>query len=206
MTETGPKRRTQEERKAESERQIIRAALKLFAAQGYMRTTLNQIGQEAGYTGGLVSHRFGSKEGLLQAVVNHITGRFSADQMGSAIKQDSAEASLKNYLEIYIQEVTVREGRMRTMYVIMGEALAAVPEIQEDIAKLNKGVRAVLAEIVQRGIDNGEFRKEVDAQTAAVLILGILRGVVMQYLADRKAVNVKTMLPIIQDTALSGLQ
>lgn len=206
MTETATKRRTQEERKAESERQIIRAALKLFAEQGYMRTTLNQIGQEAGYTGGLVSHRFGSKEGLLQAVVSHITGRFSADQMGSAIEQDSAEASLRNYLEIYIQEVTLREGRMRTMYVIMGEALAAVPEIQDDIARLNKGVRNVLAEIVQRGIDNGEFRKEVDAQTAAVLILGMLRGVVMQYLADRKAVNVKKMLPIIQDAALSGLK
>ncbi len=206
MTETATKRRTQEERKAESERQIIRAALKLFAEQGYMRTTLNQIGQEAGYPGGLVSHRFGSKEGLLQAVVSHITGRFSVDQMGSAIEQNSAEASLKNYLEIYIREVTVREGRMRTMYVIMGEALAAVPEIQQDIANLNKGVRNVLAEIVQRGIDNGEFSKEVDAQTAAVLILGMLRGVVMQYLADRKAVNVKKMLPIIQDAALSGLK
>ena len=206
MTETASKRRTQEERKAESERQIIRAALKLFAEQGYMRTTLNQIGQEAGYTGGLVSHRFGSKEGLLQAVVSHITGRFSVDQMGSAIEQDSAEESLKNYLEIYIREVTLREGRMRTMYVIMGEALAAVPEIQHDIASLNKGVRNVLAEIVQRGIDNGEFSKEVDAQTAAVLILGMLRGVVMQYLADRKAVNVKKMLPVIQGAALSGLK
>ena len=91
MSDAPPKRRTQQERKAESERAIILAAMNLFARQGYMRTTLNEIGKAAGYTGGLVSHRFGSKEGLLQAVLKHIRTRFLDDQLGSAITMDSAE-------------------------------------------------------------------------------------------------------------------
>ena len=206
MPETAKKRRTQEERKAESEREIIRAASKLFAEQGYLRTTLNEVGKAAGYTGGLVSHRFGSKEGLLRAVVKNATGRFQADQMGSAISEVSAQHSLDNYIEIYLTEVTLREGHMRTLYVIMGEALAAVPEVQEEISRLNDGVRGVIADIVQRGIDNKEFRPEVNPQISAVLILGMLRGVVMQYLSDRKAFNMKKLLPAVQRAAVEGLK
>ena len=206
MSDSPAKRRTQQERKAESERAIILAALNLFAKQGYMRTTLNEIGKAAGYTGGLVSHRFGSKERLLQAVLNHIRTRFLDDQLGSAITTESAEASLRNYIEIYINEVTVREGRIRALYVIMGEALGAVPEIRKDIAELNKRARNRLAGIIQRGISSGEFRNDVNPDTSAMLVMGILRGVVLQYLADPRAFNIKTVMKSVQNSTVSGLK
>ena len=154
MSDAAPKRRTQQERKAESEHAIILAALNLFARQGYMRTTLNEIGKVAGYTGGLVSHRFGSKEGLLQAVLKHIRTRFLDDQLGSAINMDSAEESLRNYIEIYINEVTVRESRVRALYVIMGEALGAVPEIRKDIAELDQQLHGAVLLLVRTFVRN----------------------------------------------------
>jgi len=206
MSDAPPKRRTQQERKAESERAIILAAMNLFASQGYMRTTLNEIGKAAGYTGGLVSHRFGSKEGLLQAVLKHIRTRFLDDQLGSAITMDSAEESLRNYIEIYISEVTVREGRVRALYVIMGEALGAVPEIRKDIAELNEHTRNHLAGIIQRGMASSEFRNDANPDTSALLLMGTLRGVVMQYLADPQAVNVKAVIKSIQDGAVDRLK
>lgn len=206
MSDAPPKRRTQQERKAESERAVILAALNLFARQGYMRTTLNEIGKAAGYTGGLVSHRFGSKEGLLQAVLKHIRTRFLDDQLGSAITMDSAEESLRNYIEIYISEVTVREGRVRALYVIMGEALGAVPEIRKDIAELNEHTRNHLAGIIQRGMASSEFRNDANPDTSALLLMGTLRGVVLQYLADPQAVNVKAVIKSIQDGAVDRLK
>ena len=206
MSEAPPKRRTQQERKAESERAIIHAALHLFATKGYITTTLNEIGKEAGYTGGLVSHRFGSKEGLLRAVISHIGTRFMQDQLGSAIERDSAEESLCNYIRIYLNEVAVRESRIRTLYVLMGEALGAVPEVQPEIARLNRNARSHLAEIIKRGIASGEFRKDVDPEASAVLILGILRGTVMQYLIDKRAFNVKKVAALVETSALHGLK
>ncbi len=208
MAETAPQtqRRTQEERKAESERRIIRAAIELFATQGFMKTTMNQVGAAAGYTGGLVSHRFGSKEGLLKAVVARISSRFLEDQLRPGIDSRSAGESLNNIIRIYLEEVTVRQSRIRALYVIMGEALGAVPEIQQDIAVLNQGFRDSLANAVQRGIDQGEFRSGVDPEAAAILILGLLRGVTMQVLADPEAIDVKTVIPLVQDSALAGLK
>ena len=43
VEEVAAKRRTQSERKAESERRLIIAARRLFAEQGYMRTTLSGV-------------------------------------------------------------------------------------------------------------------------------------------------------------------
>ena len=206
MSAAPPRRRTQEERKAESERAIIRAALNLFAKQGYLTTTLNEIGKAAGYTGGLVSHRFGSKVGLLSAVIDHIGQRFLNDQLGDAIEAESAAESLRNYIDIYLGEVSLREGPIRALYVIMGEALGAVPEIKKAIARLNAGAREVLGEIIQQGIDSGEFRAELDVGASAALIIGSLRGTVMQHLIDPHNVSLVKMKDAVKASAIGGLK
>ncbi|MEM7080387.1 MAG: TetR/AcrR family transcriptional regulator [Pseudomonadota bacterium] len=203
------KRRTQEERKAESERRIIRAAVELFAKQGYLKTTLIEVGRAAGYTGGLVSHRFGSKEGLLNAVIDNAGTRFFEDQLRPAIEGEhiqSAQQALRNYISTYFEEVFVRESHIRALYVIMGEGLGSVPEVRPKIAQLNRGMRQRLGDIVRRGIDSGEFGANVDPDAAAVLIVGLLRGVVMQYLADPRAFKKKTVLPMLQNSAVAGLR
>jgi len=206
MPEPTLKRRTQQERKAESEREIIRAAIRIISRQGYQRTTLNEVGKEAGYTGGLISHRFGSKAGLLKAVLTSIGSRFYTDQLGDAIARPSAEDSLNNYIAIYLKEVRVREGHMRALYVIMGEALGGEADVQKEVAELNKNARTGLATIIERGVDAGEFRKDIDPKAAAVLIMGTLRGVVMQYLFDHKALSVNKIIPLIQHNAVCSLK
>src|SRR6218665_3470496 len=69
-------RRTQAERVAESDRRLIEAAIRLIARVGYTHTTLESIGVEAGYSRGLVQHRFGSKERLLAELIKHITADY----------------------------------------------------------------------------------------------------------------------------------
>ena len=201
--------KTQEERKAASERRIMRAAIELFAKQGYLKTTLIEIGKAAGYTGGLVSHRFGSKEKLLQAVVNSTVSRFLEDQIRPAIEGDhvsSAEEALRNYIATYFNEVFVRENHIKALYVVMGEALGAVPEIKPAISKLNKEARSLIASIIRRGKESGEFRDDIDPDVAAVLISGLLRGVVNQYLMDSKAFSRERILPTLQNCAVAGLK
>ena len=198
-------RRTQEERKAESEAKIVRAAIRIFANQGFMRTTLNEVGQEAGYTGGLVSHKFGSKLGLLQAVMTHITTRFSEDQLDERTRQDSAAESLRYSIDIYIREVAVHEGSLRALYAVMGDALGGEPDLRKFIAAFNRDFKRKLSAVIQRGMDQGEFNANLDADDAAVMVIGTLRGVAMQYLFDRKAFKVKTMIPLLQHTILDSL-
>lgn len=182
-TATRP-RRTQAERTARANRHLLRAAMRLIARQGYTRTTLAQVGKAAGYTGGLVSHHFGSKEGLLRELVEQAAGRFYEDQVWPVIEGKSAIDALCATVDTYLNELVIREERMRALYVLMGEALGPVAEINPVFVELNRSFRSAARSRIQAGIDAGEIRRDVDPEAEAAAFIGMLRGVAMQWVAD----------------------
>lgn len=183
-TSTVGTRRTQAERTATAARRMLRAAGKLIARQGYTKTTLVEVGKEAGYTGGLVSHHFGSKEGLLRELVGRISGRFYSDQLRPVMEGRSGLEALCALTDAYLEELVLREERMRTLYVLMGESLGPVSEINPVFAELNKGFRVNARRLVEEGVARGEIRADVDPAAEAALVVGTLRGIALQWMAD----------------------
>ena len=51
--------------------QIMEAALKLFATEGYGHTSISKLAAQAGISKGLMYHYFESKEALLEAIIDH---------------------------------------------------------------------------------------------------------------------------------------
>jgi len=178
------RRRTQAERTATAYRRMIRAATRLIARQGYTRTTLAQVGKEAGYTGGLVSHHFGSKEGLLRALVERAAGRFYQDQLLAATRGKSGLDALCASMDTYLDELVVREEYMRALYVLMGESLGPVSEINEVFAELNRGFRHSARAWIREGMETAEIRADLDPDAEAAVFVGMLRGVATQWMAE----------------------
>ena len=213
-------RRTQEERRNESDARIIAAAIELFASQGYRQTTLIQIGQAAGYTGTLISNRFGSKEKLLRAVLAHILDRFYPDpetggggRAGNTETTPTADVQLLGFIERYLMDVNDRQSRIRALHVIIGEALGGMPQVHDQIVKVNRAFRRHVEGYIDHGIATGVFRADLDPAEAAVIIVGLLRGVTMQALAEPKEIAISSMiaplqtavLAIVSSSGLSGL-
>ena len=177
-------RKTQAERSATAARRMLRAAGKLIARQGYTKTSLAQVGKEAGYTGGLVSHHFGSKEGMLRQLVGAIAGRFYTDQLEPVTEGKAGLEALCAVADTYLAELVLREERMRTLYVLMGESLGPVSEINPVFAELNKGFRANAQRLIEEGVASGQIRPDIDPDAEAAAVVGLLRGVAVQWMAD----------------------
>jgi AcrR family transcriptional regulator len=62
--------KTQQERKAETRARLLAAAADLFAAQGIDAVSVDAVGEAAGRTSGAVYAHFGSKQGLLLALLD----------------------------------------------------------------------------------------------------------------------------------------
>jgi len=195
----GPRRRTQAERTATAHRRMIRAAIRLIARDGYTRTTLAQVGKQAGYTGGLVSHHFGSKEGLARALVERAAGRFYQDQLLAATRGKSGLDALCASLDTYLDELVVREEYMRALYVLMGEALGPVAEINEVFAELNSGFRSSARAWIREGVDAKEIRSDLDPDAEAAVFVGMLRGVATQWMADPRCFDLDAVRESLKD-------
>lgn len=200
-----PGRRTQAERTATAARRMIRAAGKLIARQGYTKTSLAQVGKEAGYTGGLVSHHFGSKEGLLRELVGNITGRFYSDQLAPVTDGKTGLEALYATAEAYLGELVVREERMRALYVLMGESLGPVSEINPVFAELNKGFRVNVRRLIEEGMVSGEVRADVDPDAEAAAVVGLLRGVAFQWMADPGCFDLERVGASVHETLRRNL-
>lgn len=60
----------------EKQEKIIRAALQLFAKEGYHATSTNKVAKAAGVSEGLIFRHFCNKEGLLKAILKEGEDRF----------------------------------------------------------------------------------------------------------------------------------
>jgi len=54
----------------EKQENILKAALQLFANEGFYATSTSKVAKQAGVSEGLIFRHFGNKEGLLQAVLD----------------------------------------------------------------------------------------------------------------------------------------
>ena len=71
-------RRTQAERTARTRARILAATVESLDEGGFQRTTAAEITRRAGLTWGAVQHHFGSKEGILAALLEDSFDRFAA--------------------------------------------------------------------------------------------------------------------------------
>src|SRR6185503_14484565 len=95
-------RRTQQERREETERKVLAAATALIAQHGSRALTLAEVGEAAGYSRGIVSHHFGGRENLLRAVMRDAR-TFTLPDPG-----DSAAEWLAEMVRAYLENVTSR--------------------------------------------------------------------------------------------------
>ncbi len=63
------KNATKEAQAKQTQNKILKAAVRLFARQGYHKTTIADLAQAINLTSGAIFHHFSSKEMLLEAVV-----------------------------------------------------------------------------------------------------------------------------------------
>ncbi|MFZ0890718.1 MAG: TetR/AcrR family transcriptional regulator [Candidatus Binataceae bacterium] len=190
-----PRRFTQAQRRARSDRRMLDAALKLIARQGSSRTTLAEIGEASGYTYGLVTNRFGSKAALVRAVTRHVRSSFARrafPQVGNL----SGIGALKVLIESYLTHMD-SVGR-RALYVLIGEALGPVPEIRPDIAEADESFRRNLQRHIERGIASGEIAAGVDGGAQAALLVATLRGISLQQLINPAAFDLKAVCAQLQ--------
>ena len=201
---TPARRLTQAERSALSEDRLMQAALRLIAERGYERTSLQAIGEAAGYSRGLVSHRFGSKEGLLWALFERTFGAWAARRLMPRIDGQVGVAALRATVDASRAAMRSAPQQIRAFYALLFQSLGPLDVLHPKVAAFHRRQRRAVAAWIAAGIAEGTIRRDVDADRAAALFMSMLRGAAFQWLIDPRGVDLDGLYDSI-DEAMSRL-
>lgn len=176
-------RRTQTDRRLQSESELLRAAAELIAEQGVAAATFENIGLRAGYSRGLVTQRFGSKQGLIEALIARLQARMEALLDARHLDElDGLEAVL-GFVDIFLRNLA-QDGEMRAYFVLMAGAVADVSELRAPFAAAHKEVEVNLEALVLRGQAQRVIRAGLNADAVALMVGALLLGLSTQLLVD----------------------
>ena len=173
-----------QERSERSQRALIDAATSLFAERGYRGTSVQAIGARAGVSRGSIFWHFGSKEGLLWAVVERAFESWEAEVLVPDVGEATGIEAVRRALAAHRRFLTERAEELRLFYVLLFEALGPRPELALEFAKLHGRLRDMSVPWIKQAIDSGEMRADVDATAVVILITGALGGIAYQWLLD----------------------
>jgi AcrR family transcriptional regulator len=191
-----PVRRTHAQRREQAEQRLLEAALGIVAQRGSIRMTLAEIGEAAGYSRGLPAHRFGSKAGLLRSLVAYIGERFKAEREAWPKRAPGLDA-IRGTISIYFSRKGPGWTTTRALLVMMTEGFMASSALRADIADYNRAALAYFENHIRYGIQTGEIASGTDPAATSVILLGAMRGAMMQWLIDERI-----SLPKVRDRLL----
>lgn len=193
-------RRTQAERRDESERGVVQAAIAVVADEGVCAVTFDAVGRKGGFSRGLATQRFGSKHGLIEAVIKHLHDRQETLRQERPIDDLGGLDAVLAFVDHYLRDLASNdEGR--AYFMLLSSAVADASELRAVFAAEHARVERRLEALLLRGQAEGAIRREIDADAAALMIGSLLFGLSMQLLID-PAMN----LDPIRQTSLATLR
>jgi len=182
------------------------AALELIAERGYAGTSLAAIGEAAGYSRGLVNHRFGSKEGLLWALVERMFDRFGAETLAPAVGARVGLDAINAAIDAMLAVIDHAPDRLRAFYGLLFQAAGPLPALRQKVVAFHRRQRRAVERWIRAGIERGEVRADVDPRAQAALLMSAIRGASYLWLLDSKSVDLHELYNEIRRTFTRNLK
>ncbi|MDB5967729.1 MAG: TetR family transcriptional regulator [Hydrocarboniphaga sp.] len=185
MVESLPVRRKQEERTALSDQRMMQAAIALIVECGIAGTTLAAIGERAGYSRGLVTHRYGSKARLL-AQVHDVAMADWIRRVQQAVGDRNGADALVCVIDALYGFIAEEPDEMRAMYLLRYASIDPGSEFQANVAKAHKAQRRDVQRWIEDGKKAGSVSPKIDASLFAELFCAAVDGLIYRWLTNPK--------------------
>ena len=199
-TAAAPARRSQAERRDESQRSLVEATLAVVAEHGVAAATFDEIGRAAGYSRGLATQRFGSKRGLIEAVIAYLHQRREEVLAAANVAEMTGLEAIAHYIDSHLAALDHETGG-RAYFMLLAAAVADASALREAFADEHDRVRVWLEDRLRQGQAEGDIGRDVDPYGAAMMVGGLLLGLSLQSLVDPQ-----TDMKVIRASSVSAMR
>lgn len=157
---------------ADKRRQILDAAIRVFATRGFHACRVSDVADEAGVAYGLVYHYFGSKEEILNTLFSE-RWQIMLDAISEIDKQQEIAARDKLYLVASFIIDSYRHEPDLMKVIIVEVTRAANSFGREHLGKIREAYE-MIGQIVEGAQREGVFKQEISSDFAALMFYGAI--------------------------------
>jgi TetR/AcrR family transcriptional regulator, fatty acid metabolism regulator protein len=185
-------------------RQLLDAAVRVFARKGYHASRVGDIAEEAGVAHGLLYHYFKSKDDVLEAVFHENWSVLLARIASVEETEEPAADQLRHVAAILLRTWLHLPDVVRVVVREFGRS----PELAERIGDLAQPID-VIQRVIARGVASGEFRSDIDPRIAATVVYGSIDELLTAWVLGRlpsEEDDVAAAEKTLYEVSLLGLQ
>ena len=177
-------------------KQILDATFNCLIKKGYHGVTMQDVADESKVSKGLLHYYFQNKENLFFEMLDVIVQKFVEGVEEDLHPLNDPKEKLKRVIHHFIKTIDdYREVSTALMYY-WGQI-----NTQEEIKKRLKNhysmYRKIIAEILNEGIVQGDFRK-INVDHFSAIISGVVDGLFLQKILDEELFDVEKMIETIE--------
>lgn len=184
-------------------KQIIDAAVIVIADNGYHQAQVSRIAKQAGVADGTIYLYFKNKEDILISVFQEKMSVF-VDNLKEIIKEsDSASEMLYRMIEGHFK---VLSEDQHLAVVTQLELRQSNKDLRLKINGILKGYLDLLDEILNKGIQDGEFQEDIDLRLTRQVIFGTIDEVSTTWVMKEQKYDLVKMASRVHQILLKGIQ
>ena len=183
--------------------QILHAALSVLIKNGYERSRMDDVVQEAQLSKGAIYWYYKSKKDMYLDLVNFWVIRYSATINHLVEKDRSAPDQLKDLFNYFIDQYETDPDPFIALTEFWSIAQKDL-DFGKKLQKVYSQFLEVLEYIVKKGVKEGYF-KNVDARITAMSIMLNVESINWFTLFEPHGVSARDYMQTISDFILSGL-
>ena len=200
--------RLRAEQAAQTRQRILEASGDLFAERGYGATTIDAVAARAGVAVDTVYATFGTKKGMLSALIDlRVTGSSEgsdvlAEEGPRAVRK---VANQRQMLAGFAADIVPRIERVRPIDDVIQSAGAIDPEIAELRARMQENRLSKLRTFIEWLAANGSLRQDIDVDEAATIAWTLTSPEVNRLLRDVRGWSSQRYQEWLSDTLIRVL-
>ncbi|WP_096435998.1 TetR/AcrR family transcriptional regulator [Alteribacter populi] len=190
-------------RKGQKFEQIIDAAVKVIAENGYHHSQVSKIAREAGVADGTIYLYFKNKEDILISLFEVKMGSFVEKSKERLAHDTPIEEKLKLLIEMHLKQL---EADYDLAIVTQLELRQSNLALRTRINEVLKGYLGLIDSILTEGMEEGFFSAELDKRIARQVIFGAIDEVVTNWVMKDHKYDLVPLAQSLNQMLLSGLK
>src|SRR3982074_3204572 len=181
---------------------ILRAAIRVFANNGYFNSKVADIARAAGVADGTVYLYFKSKEEILHSIFDRSMEEAIADGRKRLEGVSDPREKLRRIAALHLE----RLGADRDLAVVFQVELRGSTKFMQEFSAAGFAEYLdLLRKIFEEGQRAGVFRKDLNAKVVSKILFGALDEMATNWIISKRSYKLAPMAEIVMDVFLSGV-